>query len=729
MDLKGAKIKNLYSLCSEITSDKEGNLNVNIPFYQRPFSWTEENIKQLYLDYINNFENTEITTNKEYFIGSLLTVEKDNAYDIIDGQQRLTTLYLINFVKFIVLRAYIVELLSTNRILSLEKLFDSLIKSSNYLFEIKTELFDLKNKILEKISTEEEDSIKEAKDIFMTFFNIRNLSQDNLNDFYKSQMSGLKAFMSDKELRLKYSRESHNKKLKESLSNCVVKLNSQEFPTIKFEEFKDESITAYMSAIKTIFNLFFQQTNANKNLSTKIKNKLDNLDDFLKNIQFCLIHTGHENDAYTLFEVLNDRAVALDDLDLVKNSFYKRYCELNKNNNIRETDKLIEELEGIWGDKVFNKNYREKEKKLTFYLGTCFLLGDNTLNYNDKDKKARKKIGEFLQNKNEKYCKDSIRKEFNIYKNVLTVLRYYEFPYQSKHFDLHKVENENENIIKKVLILLHYKEQYGVMAALINSILFKFEQKSSLSLEEFLDEIKLDNELLKISKNIWSLVLLSNDYKIPKSYSDNILTNNFLKNTYSNNCFYSPDISVPELTKAKIEFSYIKELKKGQDDKMLKFLFLLLMKFIPNNNGIGLSPLKGYYKFTDIKKLELDHFEPNNIDNSHPNYYFMPNNLDERNKHVQGIGNFILLDKKKNIIKGNTYSSKAFHFYHDSFGKNIWLINEMEDLFEKNCINDSGIKIPTIDFLKKEKRNYIIIFYRQLNYHHNKFLLTELLYP
>lgn len=41
----------------------------------------------------------------------------------------------------------------------------------------------------------------------------------------------------------------------------------------------------------------------------------------LEHIKFCVIITGNENDAYTLFEVLNDRALDIEDLDLIKNLF------------------------------------------------------------------------------------------------------------------------------------------------------------------------------------------------------------------------------------------------------------------------------------------------------------------------------------------------------------------------------------------------------------------------
>lgn len=64
-----------------------------IPPYQRPYSWERENIQQLLDDIVEAYEAHD----REYFIGSLITIERnrDRLYDVVDGQQRLTTLNII----------------------------------------------------------------------------------------------------------------------------------------------------------------------------------------------------------------------------------------------------------------------------------------------------------------------------------------------------------------------------------------------------------------------------------------------------------------------------------------------------------------------------------------------------------------------------------------------------------------------------------------------------------
>ena len=60
-----------------------------IPLYQRAFAWSDKEICQL-IDDINDF------TAAHYYLGSLIVnLNKDGVYEVIDGQQRLTALFLL----------------------------------------------------------------------------------------------------------------------------------------------------------------------------------------------------------------------------------------------------------------------------------------------------------------------------------------------------------------------------------------------------------------------------------------------------------------------------------------------------------------------------------------------------------------------------------------------------------------------------------------------------------
>ena len=63
-----------------------------VPLYQRNYTWQESQIQQLLQDIYDNSK----TLDSNYFIGSLVVLQRpDGVYEVIDGQQRLTTLHII----------------------------------------------------------------------------------------------------------------------------------------------------------------------------------------------------------------------------------------------------------------------------------------------------------------------------------------------------------------------------------------------------------------------------------------------------------------------------------------------------------------------------------------------------------------------------------------------------------------------------------------------------------
>jgi len=102
----------LNSVTSELTTYKytpalivKGNENKQvpalkhpflIPIYQRLYTWETEHVERLLHDL---FDTYQATSSEEYFIGALVTSVEDandtRSLELIDGQQRLTTLWLI----------------------------------------------------------------------------------------------------------------------------------------------------------------------------------------------------------------------------------------------------------------------------------------------------------------------------------------------------------------------------------------------------------------------------------------------------------------------------------------------------------------------------------------------------------------------------------------------------------------------------------------------------------
>ena len=79
-----------------VYKDKENNIfntdkPFQIPLYQRAFAWEEKEIVQL----LEDINDGCVDPNRKYYIGTLVVADKGSFYEVVDGQQRLTSLFLL----------------------------------------------------------------------------------------------------------------------------------------------------------------------------------------------------------------------------------------------------------------------------------------------------------------------------------------------------------------------------------------------------------------------------------------------------------------------------------------------------------------------------------------------------------------------------------------------------------------------------------------------------------
>lgn len=79
----------------------------SIPGYQRPYSWTEEQASELVMDLLGHVQNNsnDVDDINPYFLGNIVLIKKDDKpnSEVIDGQQRLTTLtILLSVLRFLI---------------------------------------------------------------------------------------------------------------------------------------------------------------------------------------------------------------------------------------------------------------------------------------------------------------------------------------------------------------------------------------------------------------------------------------------------------------------------------------------------------------------------------------------------------------------------------------------------------------------------------------------------
>lgn len=82
------------NIIEELDFDRLSKYKFRIPLYQRKYAWSTDEVNALLDDLLSFYKRKK--ENDKYFIGNIVVEHKeDGLCDIIDGQQRLTTIYLL----------------------------------------------------------------------------------------------------------------------------------------------------------------------------------------------------------------------------------------------------------------------------------------------------------------------------------------------------------------------------------------------------------------------------------------------------------------------------------------------------------------------------------------------------------------------------------------------------------------------------------------------------------
>lgn len=85
--------KTTSQICNlgEILSNNKFNKIFIIPPYQRLYAWDKEQIKIL----LDDFKNCMNDNNKSHFIGNVVVANNEDNFELVDGQQRLSTIFFL----------------------------------------------------------------------------------------------------------------------------------------------------------------------------------------------------------------------------------------------------------------------------------------------------------------------------------------------------------------------------------------------------------------------------------------------------------------------------------------------------------------------------------------------------------------------------------------------------------------------------------------------------------
>jgi len=138
----------------------DGTNYYQVPYYQRPYAWGEDEIEDLWDDIYNAFELKE----EYYFLGPIILAKTNgDHYEVVDGQQRLTTLTIL----FSVLRDFFINNINNKAIKNqIKNAIKSMIDDKYRLRLITQEKYHLQfeNEILKKVTLPKGKLIKKEKE-------------------------------------------------------------------------------------------------------------------------------------------------------------------------------------------------------------------------------------------------------------------------------------------------------------------------------------------------------------------------------------------------------------------------------------------------------------------------------------------------------------------------------------------------------------------------------------
>lgn len=162
-------MENILNNIGEMSMEDIYSKNIKIPFYQRPYKWKLENVRYLCEDIKDGF-----LKNNKYLLGNIILHEENDELNIVDGQQRLTTIALI--LKSLKKKINLLENININSNEALKRNY-SFIESYFSNFERKGDLikFILHNLVVTYIKTKDLDEA-------FKFFDTQNSRGKKLDD-------------------------------------------------------------------------------------------------------------------------------------------------------------------------------------------------------------------------------------------------------------------------------------------------------------------------------------------------------------------------------------------------------------------------------------------------------------------------------------------------------------------------------------------------------------------
>lgn len=333
--------------CSDLFSNEEDLYR--IPRYQRPYSWEETHIRQLFDDL---FEAWQTERDAPYFLGSILLVGEDNfdRLSILDGQQRITTLTILYAVLNDQFNEYLKE---TNKRLVQSRIIEKDLQKPRLRSDKQA---DFERSVIDEVRLNEENRYTRAADIVMSELEDK-FGDDyyDLDDFFKyidKNVEMIKIYTSDlaQAVRLFQTINTRGKDLTVSdLTKSYLLSNLED------DEDKDDVIEVWqeltgkvdddydqLDDILGMYRLYLREAKATESVYEELKHEFEGINskDIVRDIRdFVAMYNEIENQ--------RDRWIFMLD-NLTHELYWKTILITAKKDGIDYFDELKKELVGFY---------------------------------------------------------------------------------------------------------------------------------------------------------------------------------------------------------------------------------------------------------------------------------------------------------------------------------------------------------------------------------------------
>lgn len=489
-----------------------------IPNYQRSYSWGEFQVKELLKDILSISEGK----NNSWFLGPIFSTKKafgDNGSELLDGQQRITTILLllreVSLFKHYLDPAINLNVINPSAINQFDKLHRAAI---NCLF-INKNGHDVPRFITEETSKEF------LNDIFLQALNVNSKDQliKQKKDFEKE---------GDRKLKIEGSKTAKN----------------------------------LFEAIYTITNWLQKEFITNSALDN-FEEKIQHFNNFVNSLLYkCWlieIPLKTERESINIFESINNRGKQLSLVDKIR---FKTLTYLNEGDDNHQED--LDFVKNAWKEIYISletlSNSRDNEKQSTIisneddFFQVYFNATTGKSLTSDSDRMQA--FEEAIDINDDGNINDSIRGFLKSIKQILDLLKLVNKPLDEHSWidDQINLSNNYANFTSSKKIEL--KNKTSALMHLTKSLITNLSKNSRILIFDLFEKIGTDNSLSSFQYGLYNINKIAFYTEVLSNEKSNITRNKYLKiiNDGKTNILYYTNFYAPNSD----NFNYLNSISK-----------------------------------------------------------------------------------------------------------------------------------------------------------------------